>query len=52
MAVPKSSRSKSLVKLNKINGLKKDFLNLNKIGFNLHNLHKKKLFKKNIILIA
>lgn len=41
MAVPKKGRSKSLVKLNKINDIKSEFIRLNKIILN------KKLYKIN-----
>lgn len=49
MAVPKKSRSKSLVKFNKINLLKKDFLNLNKSSISINNLQKNKVFLKKIL---
>jgi hypothetical protein len=41
MAVPKKGRSKSLVKFNKINNTKLEFLRLNKFSINIKN------FKKN-----
>ena len=49
MAVPKKSRSKMLVKLNKINLLKKDLIKLNKISLSINNLQKNKVFFKKIL---
>ncbi len=40
MAVPKKGRSKSLVKFNKINNMKKEVLKLNKFLKNIKNFEK------------
>jgi hypothetical protein len=51
MAVPKKSRSKSLVKFNKLNYLKKDLLKLNKFNVSINNLQNNKVIVNKKILL-